>query len=52
MSAGEERTSGGPIGRLAGRAKEAVGAALGREDLHREGRLQQVRSEAEREAGG
>jgi hypothetical protein len=27
MSAGEERTSGGPIGKLAGRAKEAVGAA-------------------------
>src|SRR4051794_10707736 len=42
-----EQTAGGAIGRLAGRAKEIAGAALGREDLHREGTLQQEQAEAE-----
>jgi len=45
-----ESTTGGPLGKLAGRAKEAAGSILGREDLQREGKLQQVQSEAEREA--
>ena len=45
-----EETAGGTLGKLAGRAKALAGAPLGREDLHREGRLQQVQSEAERDA--
>ena len=45
-----EQTAGGPLGKLAGRAKEAAGSALGDGDLAREGRLQQAQSDAEREA--
>ncbi len=45
-----EQTTGGPLGKLAGRAKEAAGSALGKEDLAREGRLQQAQAEAEQEA--
>src|SRR3954451_18556098 len=45
-----EETAGGLTGRLAGKAKEAAGAVLGREDLQREGRLQQASVDAEREA--
>lgn len=45
-----ERTAGGLLGKVAGRAKEVAGSALGREDLHREGRLQQVQVEAEQQA--
>jgi len=46
----EERTAGGPLGKLAGEAKEAIGSVLGKEDLAREGRLQKVQVEAEEEA--
>jgi uncharacterized protein YjbJ (UPF0337 family) len=46
----EERTAGGIFGRVAGKAKEFVGGLRGRDDLTREGRLQQVQSEADREA--
>ena len=42
-----ETTAGGAFGRLAGRAKAAVGSLLGNEDLKREGNLQQAQSEAE-----
>lgn len=45
-----EPVAGGPLGKLAGRAKEVVGSVLGRPDLHREGRLQQVQVEAEEQA--
>jgi uncharacterized protein YjbJ (UPF0337 family) len=45
-----ESTIGGPLGKLAGKAKEAAGSVLGREDLQREGKLQQVQAEAEAEA--
>ena len=45
-----ERTAGGALGRLAGKIKEAAGAAAGRDELAREGRLQQARVDAEREA--
>ena len=45
-----ESTTGGALGKLVGRAKEVTGSMLGREDLQREGKLQQVQSEAEREA--
>lgn len=46
----QEATAGGAIGKLAGRAKELAGAVLGRDDLHREGKLQQAQSEAEQDA--
>jgi uncharacterized protein YjbJ (UPF0337 family) len=46
----QEATAGGTIGKLAGRAKELAGTVLGRDDLHREGKLQQVQSEAEEDA--
>jgi uncharacterized protein YjbJ (UPF0337 family) len=46
----QEATSGGTIGKLAGRAKELAGTVLGRDDLHREGRLQQAQGKAEKDA--
>lgn len=46
----QEAAAGGTIGKLAGRAKELAGTVLGRDDLHREGKLQQVQSEAEKDA--
>ena len=45
-----EETAGGPLGKLAGKAKETAGAILGDEELAREGRLQQAQAEAEAEA--
>ena len=45
----QEATAGGTLGKLAGRAKELAGTVLGRDDLHREGSLQQVQSEAEQD---
>ena len=45
-----ERTSGGLLGRVSGRAKQLVGSAFGNSELDREGRLQQVQVEAEEEA--
>ena len=45
-----EETAGGPLGKLAGKAKEAAGSVLGDEELAREGRLQQAQAEAEAEA--
>ena len=46
-----EETAGGPLGKLAGKAKEVAGSILGNEQLAREGRLQQAQAEAEAEAG-
>jgi uncharacterized protein YjbJ (UPF0337 family) len=46
----QERTSGGLLGKVVGRAKQLAGSALGNPSLDREGRLQQVRVEAEKEA--
>jgi uncharacterized protein YjbJ (UPF0337 family) len=45
-----EETAGGPLGKLAGKAKETAGAVLRDEELAREGRLQQAQAEAEAEA--
>lgn len=45
-----EQVAGGTLGKIVGRVKEAVGAATGREDLHREGRLQQTQAEVETDA--
>jgi uncharacterized protein YjbJ (UPF0337 family) len=45
-----EEVAGGPLGKLAGRLKETAGEALGREDMAREGRLQQAGADAELEA--
>ena len=45
-----ERTSGGLLGKLAGRVKESAGSVTGNEELAREGRLQRAQSEAELEA--
>jgi uncharacterized protein YjbJ (UPF0337 family) len=45
-----EDTAGGPLGKLAGKAKELTGSALGNDELAREGRLQQAQAEAETDA--
>jgi uncharacterized protein YjbJ (UPF0337 family) len=45
-----QRTSGGLVGKVAGRAKEAAGAVLNDKELVREGRLQQTKVDAEQEA--
>jgi uncharacterized protein YjbJ (UPF0337 family) len=45
-----EETAGGALGRIAGKAKEVAGSALGNDELAREGRLQQAGVDAEREA--
>ena len=42
-----ERTSGGVIGKVVGKAKEVLGVATDRDRLVREGRLQEAKSEAE-----
>jgi len=42
----QERVAGGPLGKVVGKAKQMAGAALGREDLHREGQLQEVQADA------
>lgn len=46
----QERVAGGPLGKAVGRAKQLAGAALGREELDREGRLQESQAEADMEA--
>ncbi len=48
--ANSERTAGGVVGKVVGKAKEALGGAIENEDLAREGRLQQAQSETELEA--
>src|SRR5687767_15553440 len=45
-----EQTTGGIVGKVAGKAKEAIGSATGDNDMAREGRLQQAQSDAEIEA--
>ena len=45
-----DETAGGPLGKLAGKAKETAGSVLGNEELAREGRLQQAQAEAEAQA--
>ena len=45
-----ERTAGGLVGRIAGKAKEAAGSLIGNGDLAREGRLQQAQVDAEADA--
>ena len=45
-----ERTSGGVLGKVAGKAKELAGEATGNDDLAREGRLQQAQGDAEVDA--
>ena len=42
-----EDTAGGHVGRFAGKAKAMAGAALGNDELAREGRLQEAQSDAE-----
>src|SRR5579884_2252017 len=46
----QQRTAGGLAGKVVGKAKEAIGSATGNDDLAREGRLQQIQGDAEREA--
>ena len=46
----EESTTGGLLGKVAGKAKEAVGSVVGNDDLAREGRLQQSQADADIEA--
>jgi uncharacterized protein YjbJ (UPF0337 family) len=45
-----ERTAGGLLGDVVGKAKSAVGSLFGNEDLQREGNLQQAQVEAEADA--
>ena len=45
-----EKTTGGLVGKLAGKAKEAAGEITNNDDLAREGRLQQAQSESGLEA--
>lgn len=45
-----ERTAGGMVGRLAGKAKELAGELTNNDQLARAGRLQQARGDAEAEA--
>ena len=45
-----EDTTGGPLGKVVGKAKEVAGSLIGKDDLAREGRLQQAQSEAEVDA--
>lgn len=45
-----ETTAGGVIGQIVGKAKSAVGSLLGKDDLEREGNLQQAQAEAEVDA--
>jgi uncharacterized protein YjbJ (UPF0337 family) len=45
-----EKTAGGLIGQVVGKAKSAVGSLLGNENLKREGNLQQAQVEAEADA--
>ena len=40
-----ERTAGGLVGKLAGKAKEAAGSVVGDDQLAREGRLQQAQGD-------
>jgi uncharacterized protein YjbJ (UPF0337 family) len=42
-----ERTAGGLVGRITGKAKQAAGSLLGNSELAREGRLQQAQVDAE-----
>jgi uncharacterized protein YjbJ (UPF0337 family) len=42
--------AGGALGKIAGKAKEAVGSVVGNEDLAREGRLQSAAVDAEADA--
>jgi uncharacterized protein YjbJ (UPF0337 family) len=42
-----EKTAGGLIGQVVGKAKSAAGSLLGNENLKREGNLQQAQTEAE-----
>lgn len=45
-----ETTTGGPLGKVAGKVKQAAGGLLGDKDLEREGRLQEASGDAEVEA--
>lgn len=42
-----QKTAGGPLGKLVGKAKEVAGSAFGDDTLAREGRLQQASVDAE-----
>src|SRR5689334_9410812 len=46
----KERTAGGLVGKLAGKAKEAAGSVVGNDKLEREGRLQDAQADQELEA--
>ena len=46
----DEHTSGGLVGRVAGKLKEVIGDGAGSDDLAREGRLQQAQTDAELDA--
>ena len=49
-SESSERTAGGVLGKIVGKAKAAAGTITGNDDLRREGNLQEARSDAEIEA--
>src|ERR1700750_1893932 len=47
MDVSDETTRGGVLGKIAGRAKAAVGGLTDNDDLAREGRLQEAQADAE-----
>jgi len=47
---GSERTTGGLAGKVLGKVKQAAGSVTGRDELAREGRLQDAQADAELEA--
>jgi uncharacterized protein YjbJ (UPF0337 family) len=49
-NSGPEEAAKGVVEGVKGKAKEVVGAATGRDDIQREGRAQQDKSDAQREA--
>jgi uncharacterized protein YjbJ (UPF0337 family) len=46
----QEKTSGGLVGKVAGKVKEVAGSLSDKDDLAREGRLQEARADADLEA--
>ena len=46
----QEKTSGGLVGKVAGKAKELAGSLSDKDDLAREGRLQEAQADAALEA--
>ncbi len=51
-NSGPEEAVKGVVEDVKGKAKEALGTVIGRDDIQREGKAQQDKAEAQREAAG